>query len=475
MASKDYKALAQSIVENVGGKDNIRHYLHCATRLRFNLEDDSVVNADEIKKIPGVLGTMKVGDQWQIIIGTDVDKAYDEVVKLVGTVAAGGETEEENGEDVKKQQFSLKFIGTSILDALSGTMGPVIPAIVACAFFKMLTALLGPDMIGILAPESDIYRLFTFVGDAAFYFFPCIVGYTAAQKFGVTPVLGILMGAILIHPSLIEIVNAGAGFTVLGIPMYGVNYSSTIIPVILSVWAMKYIERFFNKVLPNSIRNVFAPAFTIFVMLPLSLCVLSPAGAFIGNYVVAGLFGLQSVVGFVGIGIIAALYPILVMTGMHMVLLMTLFQIFATQGFDGFAAPALVYASFSVMGVAIGAALRLKNPVQRNLAAGYAITAVVAGTSEPTIYGICTRYKKPFIGLMAGGFIGGIYGGITKVISATLVPSTNFTCALSFLGGDTANMVNGIIAALISLVAAAVVTYFFGFDKKRAGFEGCLK
>lgn len=468
MGETNYKILATKIIDLVGGKDNVKHALHCATRLRFNLKDFDIAKVEDIKQLDDVLGTMKVGEQFQVIIGKDVDNVFDEVAAILEL------DKKDNGElvvDDRKKKITFKSIGTSILDALSGIMGPVIPAIVASAFFKMLVAILGPDMLNILSADSNLYILFTFVGDAAFYFFPCIVGYTSAKKFNVNPVLGILMGVILIHPTLINMVTEGNSFTVFGIPVYLSNYSGTIIPAILSVWVMSYVEKFFNKYIPASIRSVFAPAFTILVMLPLSLCILAPAGAFMGNYVVNGLLGLQGVFGFVGIAIIAALYPILVMTGMHMVLITAIFQIFAAQGWDGFATQAIFYASFSVMGVGIGAFFRLKNKEQKSLAAGYAITAIVAGTSEPTIYGICVRYKKPFLGLMAGGFVGGIYGGIAQVIVPTLIPSSNFTAILAFVGKSNGNLINGIIACVISLVVAAVTTYLLGFEKKEPGLN----
>ena len=178
-----------------------------------------------------------------------------------------------------------------------------------------------------------------------------------------------------------------------------------------------------------------------------------------------GLLGLQNIIGFVGMALIAALYPLLVMTGMHMVLIAALFQVFAAQGFDGFAGPALTFASFSVMGVCIGAMLRIRDKEQKALAAEFAITAIVAGTSEPCLYGICTRYKRPFIGLIAGGFAGGLYAGIMGVISANLVPSTNFLSALAFTGGTGANLINGLIGCGIAVIVAAVVTFFFGFSK----------
>ena len=467
MAEKDYGALAEQIVQLVGGKDNITQVLHCATRLRFNLRDKSLADQDALKQVKGVLGVVDANAQLQVVIGPDVDHAYDAVLALTGL--AGGDAVDENL-DAPKQPLTLKGIGSAILDGLSGTMGPVIPAIVACAFFKMVTSLLGQDFLGVIAPESDLMTLLTFVGDSAFYFFPCIVGYTAAKKFGVTPVLGILMGAILIHPTFVNMANEGTPFTVFGIPCNVQNYSSTIIPVILSVWVMSYIEKFLNKHMPNAIRGVFAPAITLCAMLPISLCVLGPAGAFLGNYIVGALLALQNIAGPLGMAIIAALYPILVMTGMHMVLIVTLFQVFATQGFDGFAGPALVFASFSVMGVALGAFLRIKNKEQKALAAEYTVTAILAGTSEPTIYGICTRYKKPFIGLMAGGFVGGLVAGILGVISASLVPSSNVLCALAFAGGTQFNLIAGWGCAILSAVVAAVVTYLFGFDKDSETF-----
>ena len=490
---KNYHELAAQVVELVGGKENISHALHCATRLRFNLADESVVKVEELKAVKGVLGVMKAGGQYQVVIGPDVDKVFDEVCLVIGQNATESDAAKEtkieegaassDGKTVTKaaaatgsgkavtKKWTAKRVFAGILDALSGSLGPVIPVITACAFFKMLTSLLGPDMLGLLAAESDVYTLLTFVGDAGFYFFPVIIGYTAAKKFNVMPVLGILLGCIMMHPTFTGMAAEGTAFKVFGIPCMVQNYSSTILPIIISVWIMSYIEKFFNKILPTSIRAVFAPAFTILIMLPITLCIVGPAGAFLGNYVVGGLLGLQNVIGFFGMALIAALYPLLVMTGMHMVLIAALFQVFATQGFDGFAGPALTFASFSVMGVCVGAMLRLRDKEQKALAAEFAVTAIVAGTSEPCLYGICTRYKRPFIGLIAGGFAGGLYAGIMGVISANLVPSTNFLSALAFTGKSNANLINGLIGCAIALVVAAIVTYLFGFSKDEPAIQ----
>ena len=461
MKREEAKKIAIEVLENVGGIDNISKVLHCVTRLRFNLKDGSLAKVKDIENIKGVLGTMEAGGQLQVIIGPDVKMVYDEVSNIVGNKNVNPV----EVKDFKNKKITLKSIFNGILDGISGSLAPVIPVITTCAFFKMITALFGPEMLNLIPAESDLYTLLTFVGDAGFYFFPVVIGYAASKKFNVLPVLGILMGCIMMHPTFVQLANEGATFSVYGIPCNVQNYANSILPIIMSVWIMSYISNFFNKYIPSSIRSVFAPGLTIAVMLPISLCVLGPAGAYLGTYIVSGLFGLQGIVGFVGIAIIAAVYPLLVITGMHMIVITALFQVFATNGFDGFASVAVSISSFSVMGVAIGAALRLKDKEQKALATQFAITAIVAGTSEPTLYGICTRYKKPFNGLLAGGFAGGLYAGICGVISANLVPSTNVFASLAFLGGSQFNFINGLIGCGIAVVASAVITYFWGFKK----------
>lgn len=463
--SNKYDELSQSIIELVGGSGNVTHLLHCATRLRFNLADYEKADLEGLKALKGTLGAQKVGDQLQVIIGPDVANVCDAIqAKLPASAGAKSAAADQTAQDSDKKpsgkkKITFKSIGSAILDALSGCLGPVIPAIVACAFFKMIPAIFGPDMLNLISPESSLYILCTFVGDAGFYFFPVLVGYTAAKKFGVTPVLGILLGCIMMHPTLVSLADEGVqGFTVFGIPCLIQNYGSTVIPIILNVWVMSYIEKFFNTHLPSSIRNVFAPAFTIAVMLPIALCVLGPLGSYLGNYVVGFLLGLGNYAGFIATALIAALYPLLIMTGMHMMLIAALFQVFATVGYDGVAAPALTISAFAVMGTAIGAAIALKNRAEKAEAAEFAITAIVAGTSEPTLYGICARYKSPFLGLLGGGFIGGLYSGLTSTISATLVPSTNLTSLLCFTGASSANLINGVIASILALVSSAVIT-----------------
>lgn len=464
----DWNKLAEQVVELVGGKDNITNVLHCVTRLRFNLRDYGAADQEAIKKVPGVLSVVDAGTQLQVVIGPDVNKAYDAVLALTGLTGGGSV----DADDVPAEKVPLtpKGILMAALDGLSGTMATVIPALVACAFFKMLTALLGPEFLGVITTESNLYTLLTFVGDAGFYFFPIYVAYGAAKKFGTSPILALLMGAIFIHPTFVGMATEGTPFTVFGIPCNVQNYANSILPALLSVWMMSYIEKFFNKIFPSSVRGLFAPTLTIMVMLPIALCVLGPAGSFLGNYVVAGIYALQNFAGPLGMAIIAGFYSLLVMTGMHMVFIVSLFQVFAEQGFDAFGGPAVYFCSFASMGVGIGAFLRIKNKQQKALAAEFAVTQIVAGTSEPTLYGICARYKKPFIGMIGGGFIAGLVGGILGVVNTTLIPSSNVFAILGFAGGTPQNFALGVGCCILALVAA-VLTFLFGFDKDSEAFD----
>ncbi|AIQ60840.1 PTS transporter subunit EIIC [Paenibacillus borealis] len=453
---------ASEVLKAVGGTNNITTVTHCMTRLRFNLKDESVPNAEEIKRIPGVLGTVNAGGQFQVVIGQTVDQVYKSLNSIAGL---DNNAQADNQPVEQKRKITLKSIGSGILDGIAGCLTPLIPLMMAASMFKLLVALLGPSMLGVISESSDLYTLFTLVGDAGFYFFPVVVGYTAAKKFGATPVLGMFLGGIMIHPTLIDIATNGTGFSVLGIPSKIQNYNSTIFPIIMSVWVMSYIEKFIKKYLPNILKSILAPSLTILIMLPIALTVLGPAGSFLGSYISSGLLGLSGVTGFLGIAIIAAIYEFLVMSGMHIVLITTLILAFSTNGHEGLVTPAAIAASFAVAGMCLGAGLRIKEKEQRSLAIGYFIASLIGGVTEPGLYGVGMRYKRPFIGMIIGGFAGGLYAGIAGVTAYTFIPVASFLAVLGFAGGPTSNLVNGIIAGVIGFIVSAVATYFLGFKK----------
>ncbi|MBM7539878.1 PTS transporter subunit EIIC [Amphibacillus cookii] len=457
MAKKDYKSIAEAVLEEVGGKENIEHVAHCATRLRLNLKNESVPSDEQLKNIPGVIGITRAGGQLQIIIGQDVASLYQEVCKQGDFAKAdSASTRTEN----EKKPITIKTIGNGILDALAGSLTPAIPVIIIAAFFKMIPAVFGPTMLDWIAEGSDIYVLATFVGDAGFYFFPVLIGYTSAKKFNASPLMGILLGSIMLHPTFVQLAEEGQSFSVFGIPTLVQNYANTMLPIIMSVWIMSYLERFFNKHIPGALKSIFAPALTMVVMLPIALSVLGPAGAILGTAISEAILNMDGVVGFIGVALIGASFQLLVLTGMHIILITSLIQAFMVNGSESFVAPGLAAASFAVGGMCLGAALRLKNKNEKSLAWGYFISMIVGGISEPGLYGIAIRYKKPLLGLMLGGFVGGLYLGVVNSGHFTLIPLTNLLSLLAFTGHSTANLINGIIGCIIAFVVAAITAYF---------------
>lgn len=463
MSKKNYDELAKNIVDLVGGKENISFCTHCVTRLRFILKDKSFIQTSDLEKLDGVLGTQWVGDQFQVIIGTEVDLVYQSICQQ-NDFEVQDKIKENNCENKNK---NAKQVFNQVLNALSGCLTPIIPMFIVSAMFKTIVAVFGPNLLNVLSETSDLYVLFTFVGDAAFYFLPVAIGYTSAKKFDLNPVMGILMGAILIHPTLINLANEGTNFTVYGIPCLVQNYSSTIIPSILSVWVMSYVFRFFNEHIPSSLKTVFSPFLTVLVMLPLSLCIFGPAGHFAGEYL-SNFFLMMGESGglfkILGIAIVAGLWQFLVMTGMHWLLIATSMVVVTEAGQESFVL-ATCCAAFTVGGMCLGAFLRLKKSENKSLALSYIVAQLVGGITEPGLYGVGFRYKKPMIGMVAGGFCGGLYAGITQLTAYQVLPVGNFLSVLDYVGGSTANFINGIVAAVIAFVVSAIISYLVGLDE----------
>lgn len=466
--SKQIKEMARQIIQDIGGSGNVVSVTHCMTRLRFNLKDMSIPQDETIKQIAGVLGVARSGGQYQIIIGQTVNEVYDAVV-AAGNLNQSAPVNEQITADLRTKKWTWKSVGNTILNKIAGSLTPLIPMLIAASMFKMLVAVLGPTMLNVISVKSDLYQLFSLVGDAGFYFFPVAIGYTAAKQFAASPILGIFLGAIMLDPGLVKIVAAGKPFTVYGIPMHLTNYGSTVVPILLSVWIMSYIERFFNQKIPASLRTIFAPTLTIAVMLPLSLCVLGPLGGFLGEYVSKAIisFGqLGGIAAIIGVGLIGALWEILVMTGMHLVLISAMITIVAQTGHDNFIMLGSIAASMAVAGMSLGASLRIKDKQEKSLAFSYFIANFIGGVTEPGLYGLAIKYRRPFLGMMIGGFAGGIYAAITHVSAYVVVPVANFMCLSGYVGGSTANLINGVISGAIALIVAAIATYMIGVEPK---------
>ena len=456
--------IATDVLRAVGGKENVQAVAHCMTRLRFNLKNMDTPKDEEIKAIKGVMGVARTGGQYQIIIGTNVDKVYQEVCTLAEI--SPSEAIPENP-DAPKEPLTLKKVGSNVMAYLSGSLTPIIPVVLAAAIFKSIVAVFGPDMLGILSPDSTLYTLFTFVGDAGYYFFPLLIGYTAAKKLNASPVMGIFMGAILLHPTFVSMANEGASFDVYGIPCTPQNYSSTILPILLTVWIMSYVEAFLKKHLPDAVKIMLVPTLTTAIMLPIALCVCGPIGGILGNYICAAVIWFGNYFGFLGAAVIGALWEFLVMTGMHHVLIAQMIQLFAANGYDPVVSLGAVAASMSVTGMCIGMALALRDKEERALSWSYMIAEIIGGVTEPGLYGIGMKYKKPFIGMAIGGAAGGLYAGLMGVKAYVMVPVANFLALTAYTGGNASNIINGVISGIVAIVVAAIATYLLCREPKK--------
>ena len=461
----DNAKIAGDVLAAVGGKENVNSALHCMTRLRFTLKDESVVNDDTVKNIPGVLGVAKTGGQYQVIIGTNVPEVYDEVVKL--GVAAGGEVDENLDADVAKKKLTPKEIGNNILNYLSSSVVPLIPVLIVGAFFQTLSAVLGPNMLNLVSADSEFTFLCIMVFNAAFYFMPIMAGYTSAKKLNSNPVLGAFMGAILIAPSFVQLATTpGASFSVYGIPAPIQSYAQTLIPVLLCNAAMVPLLRFFEKKLPNSIRTVFAPFFAFVIMMPIAFCILAPLGGYIGAGLAAFFeFIAGTPFGWIAVMLISATWALLVLTGMHVGIAAIALAQFAQTGSDSLVLMGVSVNAYTAAAVGLVAWLRFKDPEKKNLALGYFITNFFGGVGEPLLYGIFIPYRRPWLATILGGAAGGLYAALTGVKVYSGIQGL-FT-PLNFLGGTQANFINGIIATAIATVVSFVVAWFWGFTKEQ--------
>lgn len=378
------------------------------TRLRFVLKDESKVDAAAVKAIDGVMGVVQQGGQFQIIIGNNVGKAYQEVLKM-GNFGEGSQIA--RGE--KKEPLTLKKIGNNILDAIVGTMSPLIPPIIGASMLKLVVMLL--QMAGVLSAESDTYIILNSIGDAAFYFLPIMVAASAAKKFHTNTYLAMAIAGVLLYPdfrTLMESVTVGdTAAHFLGIPIASVKYTHTVIPAFCMTWILSYIERFIDRITPAVTKNFLKPMLIILIAAPIGILVVGPAGIMIGEGISAFIYFVQDKIGFLAV------------------------------------------------------ALKTKNSELRQTALAAASSALIAGTAEPALYGVAVRLKRPLIASLITGFVCGCLAGIAGLASRSMVSPSVLT-VIQFI--DPANPTGSIIwivgITLLSIVLSFVLTLIIGFE-----------
>ena len=419
---KNYSGLIEQILKEIGGKENIAQATHCMTRLRLTMKDMECVDMEKVKKIKGVMGCVNSGGQLQIIIGTTVADVYKEFCEMTGL----GEKKEQNEKEnkVSEEKTSAKGIVDRIFAYLSGSLTPLIPLLIAASLCKTVAAIFGPSLLGVMPENGDLYKLFTMMGDAGFYFLPVILAATAAKKLNCNMIIAMFIGAIMIHPTMIDMATKGTAFSVYGIPCSVQNYSSSVLPILLAVWAMSYVEKLINRFCPKVLKVVFVPFLTLLITIPIALCICGPIGNFIGNYICNGIIAVHNIAGPLAVALVGALFILLVSTGMHTVLIVFLFTTFPTMGYDAFILPGILSCSWAAAGVVLCCAfVKFKNAENKSEAFSYFMTWLLGGVGEPMIYGLLLRYRMALLASIIAGGISGLIVGLLNLTAYVCNPS----------------------------------------------------
>ena len=454
----DWKDTARQIVAQVGGKENIRGATYCTTRLRLTLADESKASDEAVSGIPGVIGVAHGSGQYQIIIGSRVPRVYEAMQELgvLGQAAAPA------------PEKKKKSIPARMMDGLLGSMTPIIPAIIGCAMIKVLLVLL--PMLGLITNESMTYQVLTVIGDGSFYFLPILVAASAARYFNANLFLSITIAGILIHPSLLALFDAGEAVSLFGIPVTAANYPYSILPAIIMAWVISKVEKAVDRVTPAITKTFLDPMLVVLICAPIALWVVGPAGAIAGNALSNTLVRIQENLGWLAVGIIGGIYPVLVLFGMHHVLTPIAIASISSLGFDSLVMVAQLGANLAQGGASMAVALRSKNKHMRQTAAAAGFSALVAGITEPAMYGVTLRLKRPFIAVLISAFVSGSFAGLMQLKSfSTACPGLVTT--IQYIEADRPSSILYIaLTCLIAVVVSFLLTFILGFkDPVEAG------
>lgn len=447
-----YEAMNQAIIKGVGGPGNVKSVVHCATRLRFVLNDESKADDDAVKNIPGILQLVKKAGQYQLVIGNNVEDVYNELADMLDLDNQA--TTADSGKD--NRNLFDKVIGT-----ITGSIAPVIPLLAGAGMGKVLLLIL--TLTGVLSDKSQTYQMLNLIFDTGYFFMPAFIGFSAAKIFKTNQYLGAFMGLVTVNPNWTALVAAAKPVSFIGIPVQLVSYSSTLITAILAVWIMSYIEKFVKKITPGMIKVFAEPMLIMLITVPLTFIVLGPIANLISMGIAAVSMFLYEHAGFIAIPLLAAAYPWLVSIGIHKALSPISIQLVATQGFDPIIRVVALCSNMSQAAASLAVGLKTKNKQLRALALSSTVTAYLGGITEPAMFGVNLKLKKPMYGAMIGGAIAGLFAGFMKMKAFIYV--TPGLLSLPMWVSKTENFVVLAIATIvIASIATFVATWLIGFD-----------
>lgn len=455
----DYENTAKKILQRVGGKENVVSLVHCMTRLRFVLKDESIVDDEAVKKTKGVMGIMKKAGQYQIIIGNDVGNVFAELNKL-----GNFSNEAPKKAEAKKERQNLFSM---LMDTISGIMAPVIPAIIGAAMIKVLLTLL--PMVGVLSPEGYTYQLLSVMGDGAFFFMPVLIAISASKKFGTNMYYAASIALIMLHPNFIGLMSGAkdAGETVRFlkfIPVTYASYSYSVIPIILAVWSLKYVEKLVDRITPVVTKNFLKPMLVVLFEAPIALIVLGPLGAILGDGLSTVVYAIHDKLGFIAIGLVAGVYPFVVMAGMHHAFTPIKLGMIAATGFENFICIGELCSNMAQGAASLAVSIKSKNRDFKQIAGSSAFSALFAGITEPALYGVTVRLKRPLLGACIGGAIGGLFGGFFQMKCYGIATPAIVTIVQYVEEGKPFSLLIAALTILITVAATFVITMILGFE-----------
>lgn len=443
----NYEDLAQNILTNVGGKENINDAWHCATRLRFKLKDEDKANTEKIEQMEGVVTVVKSSGQYQVVIGNSVAKVFDPLAELAGL--DNTKAKDEIKDDGKKENLVNRFISF-----ISSVFTPFLGAMAGAGVLKGLLALF--VAVGWMQQTSGTYQIWYAAGDAFFFFLPMMLAFTAAKQLKVNQFVAVALAGALVYPALASAISSPKGLDFFGIHVVPTTYSSSVIPVLLAIWVLSYIEPVLDKILPESVRNILTPLFALMIMTPLTLLVVGPLGTSVGTLLSSGVSAIYNFAPFLAGIIMGALWQVFVIFGVHWTFVPVMINNISKLGYDPLL-PILTVAVISQAGAALGVFLKIKDAKMKSLAGSSVLTALL-GITEPTIYGVTLKLKKPFICATIAGAIGGAIAAAGGAhANAFTLPS--LLAIPAYLGKGFTSVIIGLVVAF---VLGTVLTYFFG-------------
>lgn len=459
----DNAQLASDCVRLVGGKENVATVTHCFTRLRFKLKDKSKADLEALKELDGTLDALEVGDQTQIIIGPQVNEVFKEVEKIVGSSVADPTPVQDDAAakaDAAAGEGKGFSVGT-LLDTVTGIFAPVITAITAGGMVKAVLLIMG--LLG-LPTDSQEYYILNFIADSVFYFLPILLAFSSANKFGCNPYIAAIVGGVLLHPNWNALVSAGDPVSFFGLPVTLYSYSSSVLPIILTVLFMSYVERFAEKVSPNVVKAVLQPLLTLGITAPVALIVIGPLGSFIGGIFASILSFLDSNVPILVPTLVGAVCPLLVFAGMHLAIFPSLQTIqLADMGYETVCGPGMLASNMAIAGATLATAFRVKSAKNREMSISTGVTAL-CGITEPALYGVVFKYHRPLIAGMVGGAVGGLFAGFMH-LKRYAFATPGIPALPTFMGDDPMNIVIAVATVAISFVVAFIVSWILGVDE----------